>query len=90
MGKVFTTLFYCLVGMLGSGAATSDRFDYNPGYIRFSFARGGSDFTNTCKGIWMTEILCQPLAVRWVVVVRNSETNRGVPPLMVMNRLVRP
>jgi hypothetical protein len=50
MKKTAFTFYCCLIGMLGSGAATSDPFDYNPGFIRFPFARSGSDFTNTCKG----------------------------------------
>ena len=50
MKKTPFTFYCCLIGMLGSGAATSDSFDYNPGFIRFPFARNGFDFTNICKG----------------------------------------
>jgi hypothetical protein len=34
MKKTPFTFYCCLIGMLGSGAATSDSFDYNPGFIR--------------------------------------------------------
>ena len=50
MGTAFTALFCCMIGLLGSGTATGDPFDYIPGFIRFPFARSGSDFTNSCRG----------------------------------------
>lgn len=50
MGKRSTTLFCCLIGVLCLSGAMGDPLDYSPGYIRFPFARSGSDFTNICKG----------------------------------------
>jgi len=39
-----------MISMLCSYSAAGNPLDYNPGFIRFPFARSGSDFTNTCKG----------------------------------------